>query len=164
MAAQDLLLRQHQVEQFIYAEVRLLDERRWEQWEALFTEDGTYWAPAAHEQPNPDEHVSLIYENALLRKVRQQRFKHPNAFSLQPFPRTSHLVSNVMIDQAQSDEDPLVVSARFLMHEYRRGQPATFAGAYRYELLGEGDGFRIQQKKATLVNCEGTLTSSAMYF
>ncbi|MEM1091603.1 MAG: aromatic-ring-hydroxylating dioxygenase subunit beta [Pseudomonadota bacterium] len=164
MALPDTLLFQHQVEQFVYAEVRLLDERRWEAWEALFAEEGTYWAPAAHDQPNPEEHVSLIYENALLRKVRQQRFKHPNAFSLQPFPRTSHLVSNVMIDQEATDTSPLVVSARFIMHEFRRGQPNSYAGAYRYELVTNDGGFLIQQKKATLVNCNGTLTSSAMYF
>ncbi len=164
MGLPDALLLQHQVEQFIYAEVRLLDERRWEAWEALFADGGTYWAPAAHEQPNPEEHVSLIYENALLRKVRQQRFKHPNAFSLQPFPRTSHLVSNVMIDEEAKDDSPLVASARFIMHEFRRGQPNSYAGAYRYELLPIEDTFLIQQKKATLVNCNGTLTSSAMYF
>ncbi len=162
MTEQEVLIRQHRLEQFIYREVRLLDEGCWDEWELLFTPDGTYWAPAAVDQPDPRQHVSLIFEDALLRKVRQQRFKHPNAFSLQPFPRSSHLVSNVMVDS--DDEQALVVSARFLMHEYRRDSPAMFAGAYRYQLVRVADGFKIQQKKATLINCDGILNSSAIYF
>lgn len=31
-----------ELEQFLYHEGRLLDEQRWEEWNALFTADGTY--------------------------------------------------------------------------------------------------------------------------
>ncbi len=44
MADGDLALH-HRVSQFLYHEARLLDERRWEEWAGLFTEDGIYWAP-----------------------------------------------------------------------------------------------------------------------
>lgn len=163
MSATEILLRQHAIEQFVYGEVRMVDEQRWEEWEALFTEDGVYWAPATIDQPDPYEHVSLIFEDELLRKVRYERFKHPNALSLQPFPQTSHLVSNIMVDE-KNDEDTIVVHARFLMHEFRRGQPEVFAGSYDYALVEDGDSFRIRQKKATLVNCEGDLVGSNVYF
>lgn len=156
------LERQHLVEQFIYGEVRLLDERKWSDWEGLFTEDGTYWAPATHDQPDPVNHVSVIFDDHLLRKVRLKRYDHPNAFSLQPFPRTAHAVSNVMIDTW--DEAEVVVSAVFQMHEFRRDMPQIFAGYYRYALAPAEAGFAIRQKKATLVNCEGVLNSSALYF
>lgn len=162
MSISEQMLRQFQVEQFVYHEVRLLDEQQWSAWNELFTETGTYWAPAAPDQPDPEYHVSLIFEDSLLRQVRQERFKHPNAFSLQPFPRTSHLVSNVMVDEAS--DQALVVSARFQMHEHRRDVPLVFAGAYRYQLQISGDTFLIEQKKATLVNCDGKLPSSAVYF
>lgn len=155
---------QHEIEQFVYHEVRLLDEQRWQEWNALFAEDGKYWAPARHDQPDGELHISLIYENALLRKVRQERFKHPNAFSLQPFPRTSHLVSNVMVDEYDQDAGSYRVNARFQMHEFRRGQPTVFAGCYEYELITSENKLRVQLKKATLVNCEGALNSSNVYF
>lgn len=160
---QELILT-HSLEQFIFAEVRMLDEQRWDEWEALFTEDGTYWAPATQEQPDPFEHVSLIFEDSLLRKVRYERYAHPNALSLQPFPRTSHLVSNVMLDEHNVEKGTLAASARFQMHEFKRGQPAVFAGSYQYNLVTNGDGFKMKQKKATLVNCEGDLVSSNIYF
>lgn len=163
MASLEQLVLQYEVEQFVYTEVRLLDEQRWEDWQALFAEDGLYWAPASHNQPDPYEHVSLIFEDQLLRKVRCERFNHPNAISLQPFPKTSHLVSNIMIDD-QGGQGKFHVNARFQMHEFRRGQPAVFAGLYEYVLVKDEGEFMIHQKKATLVNCEGDLISSNVYF
>ena len=33
------------VEQFIFREARLQDEHAYEEWEALWTDDGVYWVP-----------------------------------------------------------------------------------------------------------------------
>lgn len=164
MDSTETLWRQHRIEQFVYREVRLLDERRWSEWEALFSKDGTYWAPASHSQPDPLEHVSLIYEDALLRKVRLARFDHPNAFSLQPFPHTAHSVSNVSIDSWDASAGEVDVHAVFQVHEFRREQPNIFAGHYQYSLVLEDQTILIEQKKATLVNCEGPLVSASVYF
>lgn len=160
-STEDYLLH-HRVSQFLFHEARMIDEQRWDEWQALFTEDGVYWAPATLDQPDPLEHVSLIYEDDLLRKVRIARFKSPAAYSLQPYPRSTHLVSNVIIDS--SDGDELTVSSRFQMAEYRRDNPNVFIGAYVHDLIEKGDGFRIRQKKATLVNCDGVLPSASLYF
>ena len=37
---------QHRIEQFLYREVRLLSERRYEEWLDLFSDDARYWMPA----------------------------------------------------------------------------------------------------------------------
>ncbi len=152
----------HRVSQFLFHEARLLDEQRWADWNALFTEDGVYWAPATPDQPDPLHHVSLVYEDSLLRDVRIARFKSPAAYSLQPFPRTSHLISNIMIDEC--DGDRLTVSSRFQMAEYRRNKPLLYSGGYRHQLIEESDGFKIREKKAVLVNCDGAHESSSVYF
>lgn len=154
----------HRVSQFLFHEARLLDERRWAEWEDLFAEGGTYWAPATPEQPDPENHVSLIYENDLLRKVRAARFANPHAPSLQPFPRTAHLVTNVMIDAHDEEAGEVVATSRFLMIEYRRGAQRFYGGAYTHHLVAENGAFRIRRKKADLVNCEGPLESSSVWF
>jgi benzoate/toluate 1,2-dioxygenase beta subunit len=151
------------IEQFLYHEARLLDEQRWEEWNALFTEDGLYWAPASPEQPDATHHVSLIYENALLRAVRIKRFRHPNAFSLQPKPRTVHMVSNVMLDSVAQNGD-CVVTSRFLMAQYRREKQDLFAGTYTHHLRSTAGGFRIALKKAELVNCDAPMENVLVYF
>lgn len=151
------------IEQFLYHEARLLDEQRFEEWNALFTEDGVYWAPASPGQPDATHHVSLIYENALLRAVRIKRFRHPNAFSLQPKPRTVHMVSNVMIDSAAPNGD-CVVTSRFLMAQYRRERQDLFAGTYTHRLRRTAGGYRIALKKAELVNCDAPMENVLVYF
>lgn len=157
------LLMHHRVSQFLFHEARLLDERRWIEWEALFLEDGVYWAPATPDQPDPVNHVSLIFDDQLLRKVRIARFASPVAHSLQPFPRTAHLVTNVIIDSV-STEGEVAVNSKFLMIEYRRGAQRFFGGAYSHDLVERDGGFRIRRKKADLVNCEGPLESSSVWF
>ncbi|MBI1733128.1 MAG: aromatic-ring-hydroxylating dioxygenase subunit beta [Gammaproteobacteria bacterium] len=151
------------LELFLFHEARLLDEQRWEEWNALFTDDGVYWAPAMPEQPNATHYVSLIHENALLRAVRVKRFRHPHAFSLQPRPRTLHLVSNVMLDSVDAGGN-CVVTSRFMMAQYRREKQDLFAGTYTHHLRPTSSGYRIALKKAELVNCDAPMESVLVYF
>ena len=152
------------LEQFLFHEARLLDEQRWDEWSALFTEDGTYWVPATPGQPDPLNHVSLIYENKLLREVRIRRYSHPNAFSLQPTPRSVHLVSNVMLDHFDQETGEVTVNSRFVMIEYRRDVQMVYGGAYTHTLMPSDDSFRIKQKKVELLNCDAALENIQIYF
>ncbi|MCH7743411.1 MAG: hypothetical protein IIB71_12200 [Proteobacteria bacterium] len=45
MSPQEKMLLQYEVEQFLYHEARLLDERKFEDWLALLTDDIHYWMP-----------------------------------------------------------------------------------------------------------------------
>lgn len=158
----EALIRHHAISQFLYDEARLLDEQRWDDWGSLFTEDGTYWAPATLDQPDPINHVSLIYEDALLRRVRLARFRSENAFSLQPFPRSSRIVSNIVI--GDDSGDAVEVTSRFVMIEYRRDMKQTLAGEYKHTLVGADPSFKIKCKKVILVDCEGPRESTSLYF
>ena len=151
------------LEQFLYHEARLLDEQRWEEWNALYLEDAEYWVPATPGQPDPHNHVSLIYETGLLRAVRIKRYKHPNAFSLQPMPRSAHLVSNVMLDSFDASAAECSVNSRFIMLQYRREKQEVFAGAYHHRLRMEEDGFRIAAKRVDLLNCDAPLENILIY-
>lgn len=165
-ALRDVVL-QSRIAQFIYRELNLLDNQQWQDWLDLFAEDAVYWAPATHDQPDPYSHVSLIFDDDLLRKVRVARYETPYAFSLQPFPRSSHLVSNVLLEknaQGEMPDDVINVSARFLMTEFQKDTPIHYSGAYHYELLPQAGDFKIKLKKAILVNCEGAQVSSSIYF
>ena len=48
---------------FLISEARLLDERRWEEWLALFAKDGWYWVPIEEKQSNPKTTISLMYDD-----------------------------------------------------------------------------------------------------
>lgn len=153
------------IEQFLFHEARCLDEQRWTDWESLFVEDGEYWVPATQGQPDPLQHMSIMYEKSLLRAVRLKRYSHPNAMSLQPQPRTAHIISNVMLDKFDKKENIALSNARFLMLEFRRDTQNVYGGSvsHRLRCTDEG-GFLIEQKKVELINCEGVLSSIQVYF
>ena len=151
------------LEQFLFHEARLLDEQRWQEWSDLFVEEGEYWVPASPDQADAINHVSLMYETDLLRAVRIKRFRHPNAFSLKPTPRCSHIVSNIMLDEFDGGTSVCVVKSRFIMLQYRREEQDVFGGSYTHHLEVEEQGFKIKKKRVDLINCDAPLGNILLY-
>ncbi len=152
-----------EIEQFLYREARLLDERRFEAWRDLFTDDGVYWMPSQHGQSDPDRVVSVFYDDRSVMASRIQRLRHPDAHIQTPVSHTAHSVTNVELEAPGATAAPLVVHAVFHMAEYRRSAPRWFAGRYRYELERSGGALRIRMKKVMLIDCESALPAMAVY-
>lgn len=152
-----------EVEAFLFHEAALLDARRFRDWHQLFDADGEYWLPAAHDQENPFNQVSHIYEDKLLREIRVERFYDPNAFSLQPMPRSSHLVTNVCLGDYCAEGDYWDVSSRFLVVQLHRDAQTLFTGGYRHQLRWSDGKLRIKRKRVELMNCESVLGDIVIY-
>jgi len=142
-------------EQFLYHEARLLDEQRYEEWLALFTEDATYWVPLEPAQKDPHETSSLIYDDRTLLELRVRQFRHPRAHARAPLPRTVHQVSNVVVRD-------LVVSSNLTVVEFRNEVQRLWAGLVEHRLVRNGDGFRIARKRIDLVNSTGEIEGIAV--
>lgn len=160
------------IEDFIYHEARLLDERRFEDWMALFRPDGVYWAPARPEQADPWSEVSLMFDDKELMSNRIQRLRHPKMFAQLPASRAVRQVSNIRVDEspeAQAKPDGIVtVRSVFFMFEHRPTLPQpmerVLAGHYTHELVPHGETFEIASKKALLANCDAAFDSFFLYF
>ena len=86
------------IERFLYREAMLLDEKRWPEWLALYSEDCFYWAPSVVGHKTLVDTISLYAEDRMRLEMRIIRVTHPHAYS-QDFPtRMSHVVGNVMLD------------------------------------------------------------------
>ena len=70
------------VSQFLYEEAALLDQRRWFDWMDLFTDGAMYWVPLTPDQPDPINHVSIFYEDAMMREVRARRLEEQRALDV----------------------------------------------------------------------------------
>ena len=152
-------------EAFIYREVRLLDERRFEDWMELFTEDGYYWAPALPDQESPMTNVSLFYDDRAAMGARFARLRHPRVYAQIPHSRSCHLVGNVTLEEADLKADAYRVQASFLMLEYRPGsEQRVFGGRYEYRLRRLADTLKIESKRATIVNCDASFRLMAIPF
>ena len=149
------LLQLRRVEEFLFHEARLIDERRFEDWRDLFTEDGIYWVPAEPGQDNPVDRLSIFYENRELMDVRIRQLRH-NAFWAQiPPVRTRHVIGNVVLEEGGGDAE-LRTRSSFVMLEYRDDRRRVFGGETRHRLRPDGDGFRIARKRVDIVDCDGT--------
>ena len=151
------------VEDFLIHEARLLDARDWEAWNALFTPEGIYWMPAAPGQNDPLQHVSLVYENALLREIRIRRFADTSAFSLQGGPRGWRIVANVRIDAQDPASNTITVTSRLMAAEYQRDRTTRFEAFVTHRLVPEGESFRIALKRVELLDCDAARGDINLY-
>jgi benzoate/toluate 1,2-dioxygenase beta subunit len=144
--------------QFLYREAALLDAKDWDAWGSLFTPGGIYWVPATRGQEDPVNHVSLVYENALLREIRLARLKQAEASSLAGHPSSSHLISNILLASVNPEEGRYTLYSRFVVAQFASWGTATFHGAYTHELVCEASGeLRISLKRVDLVDVDGPL-------
>jgi 3-phenylpropionate/cinnamic acid dioxygenase small subunit len=149
-------------ERFLFHEAKLLDERRFRDWMALFTEDGTYWVPAVTNQESPFDRASLFYDDRDLMRTRIERLEHPRIHVQTPPSRTAHIVGNVMVEEADAARGSYVVGSTVIMVEFRDDAQRVFAGHQRHRLRGDGESFRIVQKRVDLINCDGAFEAMAV--
>jgi len=146
-----------EAEAFLIAEARLLDAGRFEEWLALFAEDGFYWIPAAPGQSDPLNHLSIFYEDKSVLAMRVRRLGHPRVYSAQPGPRTAHLVGNVTAAHAREPGIDCEVRSTVMVAEYRPGQAGDrrlWAGQQTYKLRRTPEGWRIVLKRVDLIDCD----------
>jgi len=143
--------------ELVHREARYLDERRWDEWLALFVEDCEYWMPAwkADGTPttNPQAELSHIYyaSRAGL-EDRIVRIRSRKSAASTPMPRTAHILGSVL--PAESSADRLKLDSTWVSHVFfpRSGESHAFFGRSEHELvLREGD-WRIAKKKILLQN------------
>ncbi|MCZ6764500.1 MAG: aromatic-ring-hydroxylating dioxygenase subunit beta [Alphaproteobacteria bacterium] len=146
---------QRAVEQFLYRQAEILDERRWDEWLDCFTADGIYWMPAAADQEAGAGQPNIFYEDHYLMDMRIRRVEHPYAHSQAAGHRTSHVVSNVIIESEDEATGDLVVRSRFHMVEYRLDDQRYFGGKYTHTLKKTDDGYKIQLQRVDIANVEG---------
>jgi len=153
------------IEQLLYREALLLDEKRWQEWLALYTADCFYWVPSVVGQKDPVDTISLYAEDRMRMEMRIIRITHPHAWSQDSPTRMSHVVGNVMLDPeggkgADGGMNPradLVVRSTVHILEHRKEEQRLFGGAVRHWLRREGDALKIAMKRIDLINCDAPM-------
>jgi 3-phenylpropionate/cinnamic acid dioxygenase small subunit len=149
-------------EQFLLQEARLLDEGKFDDWLALFTPEAWYWVPSETDQADPVETVSLIYDDRRLLETRVRRLASPRMYSQEPRSRTSRIVTNVTVEEA--DRNSATVRSKFMMIEYRREQQRLFAGTMIHRLVQADGRIMIAWKRVNLVNCDAPMDGITVPF
>lgn len=143
----------HAVTDLLHREAECVDERRWDEWLALFDANAEFWIPAWDSEDectsDPQTEISLMYygdRTGLEDRVFRLRTGRSAASS--PLPRTCHMVSNVRAETA--GDGTCVVKANFVTHLFKHNVSQSFYGRYEY-LLQPKDGHWLIRKKKILV-------------
>lgn len=144
-----------ELEAFLYAEARALDDRDWDTWLTFYAPDVRFWMPAWDDDDclveNPQTDISLIYyANRSGLEDRVFRIKTERSSASTPEPRTLHNISNVEIS-AQADG---ILDLRFnwLTLSYRYKTIDSYFGVSFYTIDATGDRPLIKAKKVVLKN------------
>src|SRR5271169_3730569 len=151
------------IEDFLYREADLLDERHYDEWLTLLAEDVRYWMPLRRNVKMDDLEREFTREgrdiswfdegkDTLTRRVRQiQTGIH---WAEEPVSRISHLLSNIqLVEVNPSAADPAEVSVRcrFLVYRNRVETETDILVGKREGLLRRvGANWQIARRKILL--------------
>ena len=167
MRNEDLI---REVEQFLYREARLLDDRRFHEWITLFTDDVRYWMSGrSNRYPKSSKAIAILDadryveddqtmedELAILDETKETlagrvaRLDTGMAWAEDPPSRTRHLIANIEIEPGDADAE-LKVYSNFIVYRSRAETEQDFFVGARQDVLRRVDGaWKIARRKLVL--------------
>lgn len=141
-------------------EARLLDERRFDEWLALYVPECLYWVPGTP-GGDPRREIAVAFDDRRQLEGRLYRLGTGYAWSQIPASRTARLVANVEVFATERAGERMVRST-FLLAEHRAGETRTLAGAYAHRLVERDGAWRIAVKQVNLLECDRSLRNPSI--
>ncbi|MBV8118391.1 MAG: 3-phenylpropionate/cinnamic acid dioxygenase subunit beta [Alphaproteobacteria bacterium] len=157
-----LLLKQ-EIEEFLYDEAELLDERRYEDWLKLIADDIRYWMPmrrnvkfgeGEREFTRAEHDINWFDEGRETLERRVKQIMTGIHWAEEPVSRITHIVSNVRLLEATpsvADAAETLVKCRFLIYRNRvETETDILIGKREDRLRRSGGGWQIARRKIIL--------------
>jgi 3-phenylpropionate/cinnamic acid dioxygenase small subunit len=157
-----------EVEQFLYREARLLDDRRFHEWLELFTDNVRYWmagrssryprsskaiaAMDRHEgaEPTREDELAILDETKATLGGRIARLDTGMAWAEDPPSRTRHIITNIEVEPGDAASE-LKVYSNFMVYRSRSETEQDFYVGARQDTLTRVDGtWKIAHRKLVL--------------
>jgi 3-phenylpropionate/cinnamic acid dioxygenase small subunit len=158
----DYIYLMREIEDFLYLEADLLDERRYEEWLALLSDDIRYWVPIRKNMAfrdrekditGPDDIAWLDDDKETLVK-RVKQIMTGVHWAEEPLSRVSHLISNIRLDKAVhqiGEGEEVLVKSHILVHRNRLETETDMLAGRRHDKLRRvGSSFHIVERKVIL--------------
>jgi 3-phenylpropionate/cinnamic acid dioxygenase small subunit len=159
-----------EIEQFLYREARLLDERRFAEWLTLLTDDIHYWVGARSnryprrskaisildperyvedDMPRADE-LAILDEDRQTLGMRVERLDTGMAWAEDPPSRTRHLITNIEVAPVPASLEVDAFS-NFIVYRTRAETEQDFYVGCRRDRLRRSDGdWKIAERRVIL--------------
>jgi 3-phenylpropionate/cinnamic acid dioxygenase small subunit len=153
------LLLEREIEQFLYNEAAMIDERRYGEWAELLADDIHYHMPIRRnvkfgewhrENTDAESEVSWFDEGKRTLAGRVRQLETGVHWPEEPVSRVRHLITNVRILNVRGDE--VDVSSNFLIYiNHLRDEEIMFVGTREDILRRDSEtGWKIAKRKILL--------------
>ncbi|HEY5349900.1 MAG TPA: 3-phenylpropionate/cinnamic acid dioxygenase subunit beta [Candidatus Lustribacter sp.] len=153
-----------EIEEFLYEEAALLDERHYTEWLGLLTDDLTYFMPlrrnvkfgeqATRENTRAGKDISWFDEDKWTLSKRVEQIMTGIHWAEEPFSRVCRLIGNVQLTSATPSLEAaseITVRSRFLIYQNRvEYETNLFVGKRNDILRREGDAWKIARREIIL--------------
>ena len=140
------------VEQALFHEARLLDDRRYRDWLDRFTEDCVYWVPL-DPLADPRTKVSYLLDDRRRMDDRVGLLETGWAHAQQPPSSTCRTLSNV--EAWPAPDGDIIARCSTVVWEHRKDRLTPFASRNDFVLAAVGEHWAIRYKVVRLVDCSG---------
>lgn len=163
------LLLEREIEQFLYMEAELLDERRFPEWLELIADDIHYHMPIRRnvkfgeqyrENTDPDSEISWFDEGKSTLAGRVRQIMTGLHWAEEPFSRVRHIVSNVQVVDVQGDEAH--VRSRFLVYTNRLHDEVNLFIGKREDVLRRDSETKWKIAKRTIILDQNVLLAKVI--
>jgi 3-phenylpropionate/cinnamic acid dioxygenase small subunit len=157
----------HQIEQFYFREARLLDDRKFQEWYSLLSEDVRYTIPTRHtpmldpqlreteavlnikQELNHGLEPPLRDDNYLTLMIRTTRAFKLNAWADNPPPRTRRIVSNLEVYETSENRYQTFTNVMMSYSRHDRNNH-IYTFQRQDELIKDNEGFRLSARDIIL--------------
>jgi biphenyl 2,3-dioxygenase subunit beta len=152
----ELVVLHHEIEQFLYKEARLLDERRLDEWLDLLADELHYWMPMRRnikfgdwdlEFTSADTEINWFDEGKDVLAGRIRQINTGIHWPEEPVSRFEHMITNVEV--VGVDGDDIRVNSKFFCYQNRlQDEVNHFVGRREDVLRRDPDtGFKLVRRK-----------------
>jgi 3-phenylpropionate/cinnamic acid dioxygenase small subunit len=161
----DRMLRlQFEIQEFLYREAELIDEREFEAWLDLFSDDLIYFMPirrnvafgthAQSENTRQGEGISWFDEDKWTLTKRVEQIRTGVHYAEEPLSRTTHMVTNVRVatvEPSLAEPEQAMVKSCFLVYQNRvEYETNTFVGKRIDTLRRVNGSWKISRREIIL--------------
>ena len=150
----------YEVQNFLYHEARLLDERRFNEWLAMFADDVRYWMPVrGNRYPKSSKAVMVMepdtyieddiaqdHEMAFFDETKKTlsgrvaRLETGMAWAEDPPSKTRHLITNVLVEPGEQTRSSAFIPTALSIATGPRSNPNTIRARDRTRCVAQTTG------------------------
>ena len=151
-----------EIEDFFYKEADLLDEREYDQWLDLLTEDIVYWMPLRKnvsfadrkKDTTAEDDVAWFHDDKDTLRKRVKQIQTGIHWADEPISRISHLITNVRLAEpvaSLAEGEKTLTKCRFIVYRNRvEDETDLLVGRREDTLIRLAGGLRVARRKIIL--------------